>query len=273
MKISCIIPTRDRQKLFLGCIKSLINNTNKVQDLEVMVVCDEDDSSSISYVNEIIKNHKVLDIKLLTRLRTEMINKDYYNYGGEHATGDLLFIMADDLEIVAPNWDLDIAREYESWCVKYPDKIFMVALRDNTPSPSHRIKKPICFPMFTREAMVAQGGWLLLPKIPTWGVDTIMQKIYQAEENGLDRTITLDGRNYINHISHHNHQVEIDSTSERIGRIFNRLKMRPEHNTDIAIATDVPNMILQLKEKIANHYGMTAIELIKHQLELNQPKE
>ena len=265
MKFSLIVPTRERPKLFFGYLESIVKCTKNIENVEVIVICDEDDDFSIDYVKQYQKIFGMLDIKLLTRERTEFINEDYYNFGARASTGDVMWIMGDDLEIVAGNWDLDVEREYESWSNKYPDKIFMIAIKDNTPSPSHKIVKPVCFPMFTREVLLAQENWLLLPNIPTWGVDTVMQSIYakdritKSEEikRGLDRICYLYNRNYLNHISVHTKQIPVggeDATAVRVGQIFNRLKMRPEYSTDVALDTHVPQMINILRQKIKDYY-------------------
>jgi len=245
MKFSLIIPTRDRPILFHRTIESIRTHTTNHKDIEVVVVCDNDDSKSQAYVKDAMSKYPSLSIRLLTRERTEFSNRDYYNWAADQSTGELVWIFADDLEITKFNWDVLIWNGYQGFKVGRPDNCFCFSIKDNTPPPSHTLPKFPCFPMFTRECREL-FGWYLHPSPPNWGVDYIAYKIYQP----LDRISQFHEDNYLNHISHHNHQVKEDETSLRIGRIFNRLKMRPEHSTDRVLGEEVPKLRQKLAKQI-----------------------
>ena len=245
-KISLIAPTRERPQLFQQFIQSIDNTTHYKEYIEVLIICDDDDAFSQEYVNLAIKKYGQLHIRLLTRPRSEALNNDYYNFMASQATGDLIWVLADDLVLVFPNWDEDVQREAESIFFKYPDRILCFSMLDNTPPPSHRMPKFPCFPMFTKEARIALGGWILHPKILTWGADYVTYCTFQP----IDRLVTMHQHNYLNHICSHNHQVVEDHINKRIGQIFNKNKMNPHHNTDRILAEEIPNIRLDLKQKI-----------------------
>lgn len=255
-KISLLIPTSDRKKLFTNCIESIRRTTTYKENIELIVIVDLENSSTRQYVQEVVDSYKDLNIRVLVRPQSELLNADYYNWASDQSNGDLVWIFADDLEITAFDWDTAVNREVASWSNKYPDRIFCINMRDNTPSPSHKMPKFPCFPMFTREAIKALG-FTLHPKPKNWGVDYINFQIFQP----IDRILNIQDRNYLNHISYHTHQVEVDPTAFRIGHLFNMSKMIPHHNTDRILAEEVPPLVLQLKQRIAEFYGQEAKQM------------
>ena len=246
MKFSLLVPSRERTLEFTRFITSVEKMTRNKEDLEILIAVDNDDFYTQEYVQNIINKYLgVLDIQMFIRERTEMLNNDYYNWLASKAKGDYMWVLADDLEIVVPNWDIEVAQEITNFIVKYPDKIFCISIKDNTPPPSHRIPKFPCFPMLSREAIEATG-WILFPKTPTWGADYITFCIFDP----LDRILKLHNKNYLVHYSYHTKTAEIDKTNWRIGEIFNRLKMIPHFNTDRAIEMEVPGIRLDLLQKV-----------------------
>ena len=244
MKFSLILPTRDRHALFQRCIASIYSHTAKKNEIEILVICDNDDPGSTLYAQDAIRQYPALNMKLLMRDRSEFSNRDYYNWAADQSSGELVWIFADDLEIVKFNWDVVIWDGYQHAKKTRPDNCLCLNIRDNTPVPRHDMPKFPCFPMFTRECRNL-FDWYLHPAPPNWGTDYICYQIFQP----LDRLIPFQDDNFINHISYHTHQVETDETGLRIGRIFNRLKMRPEHNTDRILSEEVP----KLREKLQKH--------------------
>ena len=245
LKFSILIPTRGRPILFHRCIESIYTHTTHKNEIEILVLCDNDDIEAQKYTADALRKWPQLNMKILLRERSEFSNRDYYNYLGAQAQGELVWIFADDLELTKFNWDKIIWSGYQGFKVGRPDNCFCFSIKDNTPPPSHTLPKFPCFPMFTRECL-SLFGWYLHPSPPNWGVDYIAYKIFQP----LDRISQFHEDNYINHISHHNHQVKEDETSLRIGRIFNRLKMRPEHSTDRILGEEVPKLRAVLAKQI-----------------------
>lgn len=252
-KISLIIPTRDRPDLFKRCIESWQTCTVHPENIELVVIVNDDDLASQEYVKKVLSQHRMFKQKILLRPYTQFINRDFYNWGADQAEGDLVWILGDDVLACGPMWDVHINNVIDSTFQKWPDGIFCLSIKDNTPVPRADMPKFPCYPMFPRQVREAHGGWYLVPTIPTWGVDFIIYKIYY----GLERLVQIHDRNYLNHVSYHNHQVvQPDATNIRIGATFNLLKMRPEYSTDVYISNEVPKMIQMLQEKINNYGGV-----------------
>ena len=246
MKFSLIIPTRDRPVLFHRTIESIFTHTYQKRDIEIVVVCDNDDPVSQAYVKDAIYKWPALSMRLLTRERTEFSNRDYYNWAADQAFGDLIWIFADDLEIVKFNWDVVIWEGYQQAKRSRTDNVFCLSIKDNTPVPRHDMPKFPCFPMFTRECR-AFFGWWLHPVPPNWGVDYICYQIMNPSRS----IINFHDDNFLNHISYHTHQVPTDATGARIGNIFNKLKMIPKFNTDRILQEEVPELRKKLQEHIS----------------------
>lgn len=247
MKFSLLVPTRDRHNKLRTFMDSVYKTTTHKKNLEVLFVCDDDDRASHTLVTELIGQYgRSIEMKLLKRPRTEMLNEDYYNWSARQSTGDMIWVLADDLILMAYGWDDIIVAGVEKFAEKYPDKIFCCSIMDNTPPPSHKIPKFPCFPMFTREAMVAQGDWILHPKVPTWGADYITYCIFKP----IHRLLEFKDRNYLNHVSWHNKQEEPDEINKRIGSIFNKLKGVPQYSTDRILEQEVPAIRNEVKQKI-----------------------
>ena len=246
MKYSLLVPTRNRENMVANYLDSVYKMTHKKNDIEVLFVCDEDDDASQNYVKRFQKQYeRTIDIKLFTRGRTEFINEDYYNFLAHKASGDYLWIQADDLEMTQPGWDTRVSEAVEHYAKDKPDKIFCISIKDNTPVPRHTMPKFPCFPMFPKQVLEFLG-YLLYPTVPTWGTDYIAYVTFQP----INRLLEIHDANYINHISHHTKQVEVDATAKRVGAIFNRLKGVPAHNTDLIMQEIIPGVRNKILNKI-----------------------
>jgi len=219
-------------------------NTTQKKNVQVLFACDNDDNLSQDYVKSIIMRYHQMDVQLHKRPRTEFINNDYYNWLAKKATGDMLWILADDLQLIYNGWDTKFAPIIEWFQQDKPDKIYCVSIRDNTPPPSHRLPKFPCFPMFPKEVL-QYLGYLLYYKVPNWGADYIAYATFKP----IERLLEIKDVNYINHVSYHTKQVAVDATAKRIGDIFNRLKMIPQYNTDRILSEEVP----PLRQKICEY--------------------
>ncbi len=245
IKYSLIIPTRDRPVLFHRAMESIYTHTTHKNDIEILVICDTCDPQSPLYVEDAQKKWPSLNIRLLLRERSEFSNRDYYNWAADQSVGELVWIFADDLEIVKYNWDEVIWEGYQAAKRNRMDNVLCLSIKDNTPVPRHDMPKFPCFPMFTRECR-AFFGWWLHPAPPNWGVDYICYQIM----NPSGSIIAFHQDNFLNHISYHTHQCKEDATSLRIGSIFNRLKMIPKFNTDRILGEEVPDLQKRLAEHI-----------------------
>jgi len=248
-KYSLIIPTRQRTHFLGNLLKSIFDTTEYKQNLEIIFICDIDDESSQNKIKQYQEEYKAcFDIKLFTRERTIMLNQDYYNYGASKAIGDFIWVLGDDVLFMYDKWDININRVLGDFVSTHPDRIMCVSIKDNTPKPSHTLPKFPCFPMFSKEAFQLTG-MLLYPKVPTWGADYVCYRMYEP----TGRLLEISDGVYLNHVSWHTKQVQIDETAERIGQIFNTHKNVQFYNIERILREEVPSYTNKIKEYISNY--------------------
>lgn len=248
MLFSLLVPTRQRFSQFNKLLESIKNTISNVQNVEILVAIDKDDRGSIEYVNECkIVHHPELNIKPYIRERTIFLNRDYYNWLASFASGNYIWVSADDLIFLEKGWDITIASNIEGFLKNRKDRILCVGIKDNTPKPSPWLPPFPCFPLVTKEAYQALG-FILHSEVPTWGADYLIYVLY----NSVNRLIRIDNATYLNHVSYHTKQVESDEVSRRIGSIFNKLKMRPEHNIQLLEQNLIPKQIKVINDHIQN---------------------
>jgi hypothetical protein len=255
MNLDLLVPTRYRPKLFKEFVDSVDRMTANKDRIKLHFIVDYEDNQTIPYVEAVKKeyshiNSEIHYVERQNTVETFNLNEQYYNFVARKCTGDLIWVLGDDVEIVSPRWDEQVEIEVNNFTVKYPDKIFITSILDNTKPPSHKLPKYPCFPMFTQEAKSALGNWILHPKIPTWGNDYILYCIFYQ----IDRILYLHNKTYLNHKSWHTKQVEVDETNNWIGHVFNQMKHVPHCDTERIIDQEVPRIAGDLKRIINEFY-------------------
>lgn len=235
MTYSLLVPTRSRPSYLDVLIPNIYDKTTNLEDIEILFAVDEDDLISQGKVKFLQKKYSDMTIHLHIRKRTEFLNRDYYNWLATFAKGDFLWIFGDDLTIHINGWDEIIKERLDEYFITHKDRIVCASIRDNTPKPSPYLPKFPCFPMFSREAFEV-SEMLLHPKIPTWGADYLAYVIYEP----IKRLLIIEEEVYLNHKSYHTKQVTADGVANRIGSIFNRMKMIPENNIQRIEREEVP---------------------------------
>jgi len=247
MNFSLIIPTRERVASLNRTLRSLNETAVEKSQIEIIIICDNDDYDTKKLLDRIHPEYPDLIIKTHYRERTVFLNRDYYNWGASFATGRFIWVLGDDVTFSVERWDEAILIFLEQFCKDYPDKVFCVGIKDNTPKPNHILPKFPCFPLFTKEAYLATGV-LFHPKVPTWGADYLIYQTYKP----VNRLFFISDRCYINHVSNHTGQVESDKTNIRIGNIFNQMKNMPVHNIQRIERDEIPFMRQKLTKYIEN---------------------
>lgn len=252
IEYSLLVPTRERpyrlDKLFES-IDLLTDNKNQV---EILVAIDHDDEVSQHQLPILTKKYNQLIIKVFSRERSEFLNSDYYNFLGEKAEGNYLWINADDLVFLEKHWDTHILNEHLIPYLKdKPDRIMCAGIKDDTPKPKPSLPQFPCFPLVTKEARDF-FGYILPPQIPTWGADYLVYLLYT--QGG--RYLTVHDRLYLAHIGIHTKTAPKDETAKRIERIFNQLKLNPLYNIDLNAERVIPQeseklnkYLIQLRSK------------------------
>jgi len=177
--LSIIVPTRDNiESLEDGFLKSIIINTNNVNNIELVFVVDEDDKKTIDFLsnNQILK--ELTFCQILKRERSNNITEDYYNYGAKKSYGFFVMPGADDTQIDTPNYDLILIKTREG-IIKTEGLYTKHFLLIKTFGEGNcEEAKDCCFPILTRDSVNLLGYFLAPAAVPGWGADWFIDKIY-----------------------------------------------------------------------------------------------
>jgi glycosyltransferase involved in cell wall biosynthesis len=246
-RFSLLVPTRERPVFLRKYLDSLNQTTTMPKRIEVLIAYDDDDKETEKILlTDLIKRYN-FTIRPCKRERSQFINEDYYNWLGRQADGDYLFVSADDLLFVVPDWDRTFETKIEVFCNNKPDRIIGVGIKDNTPKPKISLPQFPCFPLVTKESL-QHFGFILHPFIPTWGADYLFYLLY----TGAYRYLAIDDRVYMHHVSIHTRMAPKDATSKSVEKIFNSLKMNPKHNVDLHRDTTIPKQVREFRDFLHN---------------------
>jgi GT2 family glycosyltransferase len=99
-RVSVIIPTRDLVGLLRTCVDGLLTKTD-YQNLEVVIVDNgSTDPAAVRYLEELDKSQQVTVVRIDVPFNHSML----CNSGVEHASGDLLLFLNNDIEVIEPGW-------------------------------------------------------------------------------------------------------------------------------------------------------------------------
>lgn len=99
-RVSLIIPTRNGLALTRQCIESILAKTT-YPDYEIIVIDNaSDDPETLAYFAQIANHERIRVIRDERPFNYSALN----NAGVRHATGDVVGLLNNDLEVIAPDW-------------------------------------------------------------------------------------------------------------------------------------------------------------------------
>jgi len=160
--ISFLLPTRKRPDDLKKSLDSLENTCSSIDNYEVVIVFDEDDSETISIFDSWDKKYNYKKI-VSKRLGYDYLNL-YYNMACDIAKGQWFWVWNDDAEMLNKDWDL-IIQEY--------DKQFVILNPFNTRQvDSQYLLTHTLFPIVPRKY------YELLSYLSPWNhIDTYCERI------------------------------------------------------------------------------------------------
>jgi hypothetical protein len=214
---SLIIPTRQRLSKLEGGLLSFFNKASRRNNIEAIILADHDDTSIRSF-SDFILYHKI-NAKIILTWRSDMMIRDYNNYGVQCSLGKYVWMLNDDFEMTSEGWDAFMKNEIENFCEKNGDRCAYVMVDDCTHGPSgwnnHHIQG-CCCPVVTIETAVAMNG--IMPwTVNSWGADIQLFGIFKCLHK--PRILDLSHDIKVLHHSRHNHTADIDEISRRVERI------------------------------------------------------
>lgn len=117
-KISLLLPTRGRPYLLKRLFQSIVDHTTDLDNLEVILYMDDDDTNS-----HCIDDHRLNIVKVIGPRSSMGV---YNTICLDHSSGEIIMLMNDDLTICTPGWDQIIINLFSS----ISDGIFMAYPKD-----------------------------------------------------------------------------------------------------------------------------------------------
>jgi glycosyltransferase involved in cell wall biosynthesis len=212
MKISLLVPSRNRVGSLKDMIRSVANTISNVNNVEILIAIDTDDKKSQENRESIEKTVKDLNVKTWSRAHSDYLNGDYYNWLAEKATGDYLWAIGDDVRFLSKDWDKILNIKVEAFLSNKHDRIAYITMEDGTEA-SH-----CCFPLITKEAFKVLHMFLH-PQLMSWGADRTIHEIYGHPS--IMREINIPDIK-LNHLSYHDKKAPFDETAKSIKERFFR---------------------------------------------------
>jgi hypothetical protein len=191
-KISLTLPTRGRIDLLSQCLCSFYYRASGNIPFEFVLIVDFDDHETIDFIRSFICEHKITNISCVLVYRSLFIQRDYNNLSVNASSGDLIFMLNDDVEMMTDCWDEIIHNKYLE--VKVIDDIHLLAVMDNSHNGDGR---GACFPVLTKTFVNIFNG-AFPPDIFMWGADHFINNVFIA----IGRKHVINNVSVIHHACH-----------------------------------------------------------------------
>ncbi|RTL04669.1 glycosyltransferase family 2 protein [Candidatus Dependentiae bacterium] len=214
-----VFPTRGRLQLLEKILDSILFNTANLANIEVLIAIDSDDLET----QEFFQNKLYCFVKTHIVERSLNFSRDYYSYLAKQGTGKWIIACNDDARFETKDWDL-IAERVLNEYIGTGANIVHGWIEDNL--NEYRAKghgKYCCFPLIGRDGFEALG-YVFPERIPTWGADIWIRKLYDNVDRVVDLPITIA------HYCHHNNTREQDDISIRIANNQVGFDVEPTYN-------------------------------------------
>lgn len=217
---SLIIPTRSRPELLRRCLLSFFSKAKRKPNNEAILLADHDDTSVRDISDFILSNH--INAKVITVWRSDLMIRDYNNFGAQCTLGKYIWMLNDDFEMVTDNWDEKLKNVIEDFTQSNGDRCAYVMVDDSTHGPSGWNvlgARGCCCPIMTRETVEAMNG--IMPwQINSWGADIALFHIFR--KLAKYRILDFSSQIRVLHHSRHNNSAAPDEVNRRVERISGR---------------------------------------------------
>ncbi len=237
-KISLIVPSRERLELLLHFLYTACKRAKSIKNIEIILVVDHDDhsgldttplhevhktnglayhdfvdASCVTYrdrIESFLKNTSYGDcVKIIDRASSSQNNnEECYNFGASHATGDLIWALGDDCEILNNDWDDTILKhsmEFEErlnylFGGSESDCAYYIKVSDGSHEGDSGKALSVCaFPVISRSSY-DKLGFLALREFYCWLADFALYEVYSNSK--IPRIFNLSSEIQVAHYSH-----------------------------------------------------------------------
>lgn len=263
INFSIVLASRDRPELLNNLLKSIRDNTENINQVEVLVGIDHDDTTTQNVVKILTDSYPFMQFH--SRKRSSWLNRDYLNWlYNEFSKGDYIIVCNDDVVFETKNWDIIMLAKLNSYLADKPDGIVYGYINDaliNRQGLGY-----CCFPLISRAAAEA-AGFAIPPEYPAWSADVALWRVYSALNRICDISEVM-----IKHISHHSGTRPRDSINNHVQNLSAILRADPnlveDHIKRISEQLNKPkeehsNLLGIAKrnyEKTRRYYAMTGYD-------------
>lgn len=205
-KLSLLVPTRERPHYLHGLLDSLRRNTRFLNDVEILVAYDIDDHATKTWLNKYHPQYSDI-ASFFPRARSNMINRDYYNWLFERSVGGYVMVCHDDCIFNGNWWDETVRNKLALHFSEHPDGIVLGKPMDSC------MLEHTNFPIVSRAA-VNKLGFLMEPSLPGYRADMLLNRIFTT----ANRVINLSSV-FIDHNTYHNNGRPKDGVNDHMGMI------------------------------------------------------
>ncbi len=117
-KLSILLPTRGRPDQAQRLFDSIVEHSENLDRIEIILRLDEDDTDSHALEPSAISFKKIIG----PRASMGSLNTECYN----QSSGDIIILLNDDMAVRTPNWDRKIRETHE----RFPDAVYLAYAND-----------------------------------------------------------------------------------------------------------------------------------------------
>jgi hypothetical protein len=224
---SILVPTRERPEQLEAFIESVSNTAFNRSIVEILVAYDNDDKKTHLYIQKLNRRFGSL-VKFYSKQRSNMLNRDYFNWLQRFSNGTFLITCHDDCRFLTQSWDQILANKLKGYLSNKVDYI---------------VYANSAFPVISRNA-VEILGYTVHPDFPSWGAGRYLERLFQS----LNRLMPLS-EIVIDHISYHTGKREKDVVNLYVERCAARVPGNPEHMNIFGDREKLNNHILEINEE------------------------
>ena len=211
-KVSVLLPTRKRFDMFVKSVNSLFDTCDNIDNFEILIAMDLDDIDTITQIKEFISDKPNIKLILFKRQYYRGLH-NYYNGLSNESTGTSLLLWNDDALMRSKNWDIEVLKYHEKFCVLSP----MVDTMEK-----YWRTQGVLFPIIPKKWYDLTGSWSEVPACDSWidvtskrlkllvNVESIVISHDRNDITGNNNDITYqEGRQDVTSPSFHVPQPEI----------------------------------------------------------------
>lgn len=205
-RLSIISCTKDRHSLLEKQIKSIDNLSKNRDSVEYIITCNDDDYPTIDFVKS-FDNPNIILLPCEYDPLNRNFHRDMYGKGFLISTGDYIWGLPGDCEILTQDYDAVIENEFENFLSDKKDRICYGSIDDSATKLYHNNSNMCAAPILTRELASIFKSTMPM-EIPHQGADWAL---YHMMCNICDsRILCIENLIKIHHHSHYNNSYELD---------------------------------------------------------------